>query len=336
MWAERVSGRRWLALAAGVLVLGLGAVGCRPAEATRPSQPTGYPYRVVTTVGMVTDIVQQVAGERATVRGIIGAGVDPHLYKPTRNDVAALLDADIVFYGGLKLEGRMGDALARLARSGRPVQAVTAALPPEYLMDDEDNGHADPHVWMDVSAWRAAVGVVADTLSGFDPAGRDVYAANAARYQAELGALDAYVRGVIASIPAERRILLTAHDAFRYFGRAYDLEVRGIQGFSTESEAGLQDINALVDLLVARRIGAVFVESSVADRNVRALLEGAAARGHRVRIGGELYSDAMGPPRTYTGTYIGMIDHNATLIARALGGDAPPRGLHGRLTEAGE
>jgi manganese/zinc/iron transport system substrate-binding protein len=187
---------------------------------------------------------------------------------------------------------------------------------------------------MDVRNWIAAAGVVRDRLTARDPAGAAAYAANAARHVADLEALDAYARRVLAAIPEASRVLVTAHDAFNYLGRAYGLEVRGIQGISTESEAGLREIEALVDLLVARRVGAVFVESSVSDRNVRALVEGAAARGHKVVIGGELYSDALGAPATYEGTYVGMIDHNVTTIARALGGEAPAAGRLGRLAHA--
>ncbi|MBW7905241.1 MAG: zinc ABC transporter substrate-binding protein [Phycisphaerae bacterium] len=308
------------------------AVGLPPALA-----PAGPPrkHQIVTTVGMVTDIVSQVAGDRAEVRGLVGSGIDPHLYKPTRNDVAALQGADAVFYSGLVLEGKMTDALVRLARGGKKVFAVTELLDEKYLLEPpEANGHYDPHVWMDVSAWSRAVDAVAGALSEFDPAGADVYRANAARYQEQLARLDAYVREVIASIPERQRVLITAHDAFNYFGRAYGVRVLGVQGISTESEAGLDDIKRLVDFIVDNDIRAVFVESSVAERNVRALIEGARARGKTVRIGGTLFSDAMGPPGRYEGTYIGMIDHNATTIARALGGKAPERGMDGKLNAA--
>jgi manganese/zinc/iron transport system substrate-binding protein len=227
----------------------------------------------------------------------------------------------------------MTDALVRVARANRPVLAVTEKLDARYLLEPpEFAGHFDPHVWMDAAAWRQAVAAVGEGLAAFDPPNRAYYEANARGYEAELAELDAYIRRVIGSIPAAQRILITAHDAFNYFGRAYEIEVRGIQGISTESEAGLEDINRLVDLLVQRSVRAVFVESSVADKNVRALVEGARARGHAVSVGGTLFSDAMGAPGTYEGTYIGMLDHNATTIARALGGDAPERGLKGKLS----
>ena len=289
-----------------------------------------HPIRAAATVGMVADIVREVARDKADVTSIIGSGVDPHVYSPTRGDVAVLLKSDIIFYSGLLLEGQMADILVKVSRK-RPVYAVTELLQKEYLIHDEETAHHDPHVWMDVQGWMQAVTVVADGMAEFDPPNASFYRSNAAAYQSRLQQLDAYARTAIASIPADQRVLVTAHDAFSYMGRAYGIEVMGIQGLSTESEAGLKDINRLVGVLVTRRIPAVFVETSVSDKNVKALIEGAAAQGHQVVIGGELFSDAMGPPGTYEGTYIGMIDHNATAISRALGGDAPATGMQGKL-----
>ena len=290
-----------------------------------------YPYKVGTTVGMIADIVKQVAGDKARVTNVIGTGVDPHLFNPTRSDVAVLLKSNIVFYAGLLLEGQMTDILVKISRK-RPVYAVTELLSDSYLIQDTATNHSDPHVWMDVRGWMKAVEVVADALGDFDPAHAQYYDKNAADYLSKLEQLDAYAQKVIGSIPAGQKIMVTAHDAFRYMGRAYGIEVMGIQGLSTESEAGLKDINRIVDTLVERKIPAVFVESSVSDKNVKALLEGANSRGQKVIIGGELFSDAMGKSGTYEGTYIGMIDHNATTIARALGGQAPARGMNGKLT----
>jgi manganese/zinc/iron transport system substrate-binding protein len=295
----------------------------------------GDRHEIVCTVGMVADIVGEVAGEHATVTSLIGEGVDPHLYKPTRSDVARLMKADMVFYCGLMLEGKMADALVKVARGGKPVYAVTELIDESTLLEPaEFAGHADPHVWMDVQGWMKAVEAVARALGETDPGRASAYRANAETYLVKLRALDQYARARIATIPEQRRVLITAHDAFNYFGRAYDIEVMGIQGISTESEAGLEDINRLVDTIVDRKVSAVFVETSVADKNVRALVEGAGARGSSLRIGGALFSDAMGAPGTYEGTYIGMIDHNVTTIARALGGDAPARGLNGKLAGA--
>jgi manganese/zinc/iron transport system substrate-binding protein len=283
------------------------------------------PYKIVCTVGMITDIVRNVAGDHATVEGIIGEGVDPHLYKPTRGDVVKLSQADVVFYNGLLLEGKMTDVLVRVATTGKPVKAVTEAILDEtdYLLDKDDGSeHTDPHVWMDVSGWLRAVPVVAETLATYDPEHAEDYRENAAVYVKKLEALDAYAQAAMATIPESQRVLVTAHDAFQYLGRAYGIEVRGIQGVSTESEAGVRDLEELVDFIVKRKIPAVFVETSVADKNVRALVEGARARGHDVVIGGSLFSDAMGQAGTYQGTYIGMIDSNVTTITNALGGVA--------------
>lgn len=296
-----------------------------------------YPYDITSTTGMVTDIVRAVAGEKAVVEGIIGEGVDPHLYQATRSDVARLLNADVIFYSGLMLEGKMTDALIKVARK-RPVYAVTELVDESVLLQPaEFAGHYDPHLWMDVSLWQKCAEMVARTLGDprVDPSNAEYYMDNYKRYAEQLDALDAYAKKAVASIPETSRVLITAHDAFNYFGRAYGIEVLGIQGISTESEAGIADINGLVDLIVQRQIKAVFVETSVSEKNVRALIEGAGSRGHDVKIGGSLFSDAMGAPGTYEGTYVGMIDHNVTTIVRALGGEAPARGMNGRLAAPG-
>lgn len=310
------------------LLLSLPLTACGPKEKTPDA-----PLEVAATVGMIADIVREVAGDRAEVKGIIGEGVDPHLYKPTSTDVKALQAADLIFYNGLMLEGKMGDVLVRLAGSGKKVVAVTEAIldQGDYVITDEAE-HYDPHVWMDVQGWKKAVTVVERALSEHDPANASHYRDNAAAYQEQLSELDDYAKASIATIPEPQRVLMTAHDAFNYLSRAYGIEVRGVQGMSTESEAGVKDIETLVSFLVSRKIPAVFVESSVSDKNVRALLEGAAAQGHTVVIGGELYSDAMGPAGTYEGTYLGMIDHNITTITRALGGTAPEKGLQEKLS----
>ena len=306
---------------------------CGKKESSTSDGPSEYPYQVAATVGMIADVVRNVAGERAEVKGIIGEGVDPHLYKPTTSDVKALQAADVVFYNGLLLEGKMADVLVKVARTGKPVFAVTEAIQEQgdYVLSDEAE-HYDPHVWMDPKGWIKATEVISTSLSSYDSEGADAYQLEAASYIKELEALDAYAKKVISSIPKERRVLVTAHDAFSYLARAYDIEVRGIQGMSTESEAGVRDIEELVNFLVEKKIPAIFVESTVSDKNVRALIEGTKARGHEVKIGGELFSDAMGVSGSYEGTYIGMIDHNVTTIARALGGEAPQKGLHGKLT----
>ena len=316
-----------------LLILGIFHQACSPVESDNAKVSGGIPYQIVTTVGMITDVVQNVAGDRAEVNGIIGEGIDPHLYKPTTSDIKTLQSADIVFYNGLMLEGKMGDVLVRVARAGKPVLAVTEEILSngDYVITDETD-HFDPHVWMDVSGWLKAVDVIERGLIEYDPEGKAIYLANAAKYREQLSELDTYAKKSIQSIPADLRILVTAHDAFNYMARAYGLEVRGIQGVSTESEEGVRDIEELVTLLANRKIPAIFVESSVSDKNIKALAEGAQAKGHEVKIGGELFSDAMGISGTYEGTYIGMIDHNITTIVRALGGEAPQKGLNGKLS----
>jgi manganese/zinc/iron transport system substrate-binding protein len=301
-------------------------------QSDREAPARKAPFTTVTTCGMVTDIVAQVAGDKSRVVGLLGEGVDPHLYKPTRNDVKQLLDADLIFYSGLLLEGRMADMFAKIAREGKTVYAVTEGIDESYLLEPpEFGGHFDPHVWMDVNAWSKCVEFVAKSLGEFDPANADYYRANSERYRADLRHLDDYARKSIATIPESQRVLITAHDAFGYFSRAYGIRVRSVQGISTESQAAIHDINRLVDLIVENRIQAIFVETSVSEKNIQAIVEGAGQRGWRVAIGGLLFSDAMGAPGTYEGTYIGMIDHNVTVITRALGGEAPAAGLNGKL-----
>ena len=307
-------------LAAALIALTLGPAGA----ADRLS--------IVATTGMIADAAREVGGARVEVRTLMGPGIDPHSYRQTRSDIVATAQADLVLWHGLYLEAQMEGFLQDLAEE-RPVVAVAESLPRNLLIahDDYEDKH-DPHVWMNPNLWARVVLTVRDALIERDPQGEADYRANAAAHLDELERLARYTTEVLSSVPADRRVLVTAHDAFNYFGSAYGFEVVGIQGISTESEAGLKRIRELVDLLVERDIGAVFVESSVSDRNIRALVEGAAARGHEVEIGGTLYSDAMGEPGTYEGTYVGMIDHNATVIARALGGETPDRGMADRLT----
>ncbi len=307
------------------------AAAAAPAALPLPGFAAGAPLFVVATTGMIADAARQVGGEAVEVRALMGPGVDPHSYRQTRTDIVAMTRADLTLWHGLYLEAQMEEFFKDLARQ-RAVVAVAEALPKDRLRAHEEyENRFDPHVWMDPMLWSGVISEVARALTVARPDAADVFAAGAAAHRADAARLDAYARDVLASVPEAARVLLSAHDAFGYFGQAYGFEVIGIQGISTESEAGLSRIGALVDLLVSRRIGAVFVESSVSDRNVRALIEGAAARGHEVRIGGELYSDAMGVPGTYEGTWVGMIDHNITTIATALGGTAPRGGMDGRL-----
>ena len=281
-----------------------------------PSQLT-----VVATTGMVADLARSVIGDRGIVIGIMGEGVDPHLYKPKASDVRLILQADVVFYNGLRLEGRMEDVFANARKRGLPVHAIADGLDTSLLLEDESHpGSPDPHVWMDVEVWSRSLEEIVRVLCRVDPDACSIYQRNAAVHEKQLIALDEEVEAMIATIPRKQRVLVTAHDAFRYFGRAYGIEVHGIQGISTDSEAGLSDLNDRVNFLVEKRIPAVFIESSVSPRNVQALIEGAKSQSHEVVIGGELYSDAMGASGTSAGTYPGMIRHNARVITAALGG----------------
>jgi manganese/zinc/iron transport system substrate-binding protein len=308
-------------------------LGCERSPARVGTLAAAKQPVIVTTVGMITDIVKNVVGDDAEVVGLIGPGIDPHLYKPTRSDVERMLAADVIFYNGLLLEGKMTDSLVRAASGGKKVHAVTELLDEQFLLQlDDMEGHHDPHVWMDPSAWMKAVDVVRDKMIEFDPSNAADYRTRADAYAASLKALDDYATRVLTSVPESQRVLVTAHDAFNYFGRRFGYDVVGIQGISTESEAGVQDIEKLVTILVDRKVGAVFVESTVSERNIRALIDGATARGQTVIIGGTLFSDAMGEDGSYEGTYLGMIDHNVTTIARALGGSAPERGMQEKLS----
>lgn len=289
------------------------------------------PLKIVATTGMIADAARFVGGDAVSVRALMGPGVDPHAYRQTRSDIVAMTRADLVLWHGLYLEAQMERFFEDLSNK-RAVVPVAESLPKERLLGHEDyENHFDPHVWMDPSMWVGVVDAVADALSAARPEMTDAFTANAAIYKADLMALADYAQTTLAKVPTDQRILLTAHDAFGYFGRAYGFEVIGIQGISTQSEAGLNRVSALVDMLVDRKLEAVFVESSVSDRNVRALIEGAAAQGHTVKVGGELFSDAMGVEGTYEGTYLGMIDHNVTTIAAALGADIAINGMQGKL-----
>lgn len=286
--------------------------------------------RVVATVGMAADLVRRVGGERIEVRQLMGSGVDPHLYKATRDDIRELMSSDLIVSVGLLLEGRMEETINRLSERQR-VLVLGASIPRELLLVEESGsgGHPDPHVWMDVSLWSRSVPAIVSSLSEARPEYAAEFGARGAELISELTALHRFGVECLETVPAERRVLVTSHDAFRYFGRAYGVEVLGVQGISTESEAGLLRVNELVDLLVSRGVSAVFSETSVSQKNMQALIEGAAARGCQVVLGGELYSDAMGESGTAAGTYSGMLEHNLVTVTGALGGQVPAGGFAG-------
>ncbi len=278
----------------------------------------------VATVGMIADVAGEIAAECVDVEAIMGPGTDPHLYQAKASDVRAMQQSALILYSGYLLEGQLGDVLDRLG-SRRPVLAVAErAIPREDLIQTTDAYGVDPHIWMDVSAWAATTGPIGDALAGIAPGCAQPIRDRADAYRDTLLDLHQWVRDSVASIPERQRVLVTAHDAFAYYGRAYGIDVAGIQGISTEAEPSIADIRATVDLVVERNIPAVFIESTINPRTVRAVIEAAVQRGHEVELGPELYSDAMGEADSPEGTYIGMIVHNTRAIVGALGGTPAP------------
>jgi manganese/zinc/iron transport system substrate-binding protein len=308
-----------------VLSLCVALAACSRTAGPQPAgnQPVALPLKAVATIGMIGDVVREVGGERVRVTNLMGEGVDPHLYKASPGDVRTMSEADLLFYNGLHLEGRLADVIVRMASTTTVVQATDAIPEASLRQPAEFAGHFDPHAWFDASLWQLVTQRVRDALIAKDPAGTDVYTTNAKAYAQLLSDVHAYAKSTLGTIPQGNRVMVTAHDAFGYFGAAYGLEVLGIQGISTDSEASLQDINALVDTLVSRNVPAVFIESSVPRKTIDALIEGCKGRGHTIVIGGELFSDAMGKAGTLEGTYVGMMLHNIDTVTKALGGSVP-------------
>jgi len=294
--------------------------GCGPVAATTQPSLAGETIAVVATTGMVADAVEHVGGGRVDVEGLMGPGIDPHLYKASEGDLRRLERADVIFYSGLHLEAKLADVLERIGDQ-RPTRAIATAIPTSRLLSPaEFEGQHDPHVWFDVELWSVAVADVRDALVELDPGSADLYRANAASYLEELEELDTYVAEQAARVPRERRVVITAHDAFNYFGKAYGFEVRGLQGISTASEAGAGDVQGLARFIAEREIPAIFVESSVSSRTIDAVREAVRARGFDVEVGGSLFSDAMGDEGTPEGSYVGMVRHNVdTIVAGLLG-----------------
>ncbi len=302
-------------LGLAILLLMASLTGCTPGG----GRVSGGKIRVTATVGMVGDLARVVGGDRVEVTSLMGPGVDPHLYKASEGDLRRLAEADLILYNGLNLEGKMGDIFVKMASSGRPTVAVSSTVDASLLREPpEFAGHYDPHIWFDVSMWEQTLPAVVEALSKIDPSGRSAFEANATAYREQLKELHAYCGKQLATIPEARRVLVTAHDAFGYFGRAYKIRVLGLQGISTATEAGLKDIQRRIDEIVAAEVKAVFVESSVSHRAIEAVVAGCEARGRKIRIGGTLYSDAMGEPGTEEGTYLGMVRRNVDTIVGAL------------------
>lgn len=288
--------------------------GCRDSADIGTKGAKGW--RVVCTTGMVADVARAVGGKHVAVTSLMGEGVDPHLYKASPGDVQQLESADLICYSGLHLEGQLAETLEQLARR-KPACALAEHVSKDKVLSS-DGGFHDPHIWFDVALWAETVEPVREALAKLDPEHAADYELNAKQYHKQLLDLDVECREKLATIPKERRVLVTAHDAFRYFGRAYDIEVKAIQGISTEGEAGVKQINELVKFISENRIKAVFTESSVNERNMQSLIEGCKQSGHEVSRGGELFSDAMGQADTPEGTYIGMVRHNISMIVQGL------------------
>lgn len=305
--------RKWTLM---VVTVGFLLVGCSQGEMTEESGPEKV--QITTTIGQIADAARVIGGDKVEVTSLMGPGVDPHLYQATQSDIQKLQQADIVFYNGLHLEGRMLEIFENINQT-KPAIALGERVDTSSLLEDEeDKKYSDPHVWFNIDLWKQAISGITETLVEEDPDNAGYYKENQEKYFIKLDELNEYAKERMNEIPEEQRVLVTAHDAFNYFGAAFDLEVKGLQGLSTESEFGLGDIQAIVDLLVERNIKAVFVETSVSDDAISSVMEGAKKAGLEVKIGGEIYSDAMGEEGTEEGTYLGMYRHNVDTIVNAL------------------
>lgn len=290
-----------------------------PAPAT-----TDEKLNVVATTGQIGDTLRNLGGDRIELTELLGPGIDPHTYVPTESDLAAFEQADIIFYNGLHLEAQMDRVLEQIGQgSTTRVVAVGEALDPSRLLNWQPEAGLphDPHIWNDVTLWMEATRAMRDGLIEADPANAEFYTANAEQYMARLDELHSYMLATADTIPANNRVLVTAHDAFSYFGRAYGFEVEAVQGISTQTEASAADIQALVDIVIEKQVPAIFVETTISPRTIEAVQEAAAAAGQPVEIGGQIFSDAMGEPGSPAGTYIGMMTTNINTIAAALGGE---------------
>lgn len=296
-----------------LLILSLLLLGCQ----SQSKKANEIPH-VVATTGMLYDAVINIAGEKVTAEAIMGPGVDPHLYKATQGDLAKFNNADLIVYNGILLEGKMSDILKKLGRQ-KPVVAAAESVPKEMLKSAIGYQDAyDPHIWFDVKRWKYAVKAISHALIKLDSANQSFYEENTAQYFKRLDSLDQFVRSRLSEIPENQRILITAHDAFVYFGDAYDMQVEGLQGISTVADFGLKDIADIIDLIIDNNIKAIFVETSVSEKSINAVVTGCREKGHEVKIGGYLYSDAMGEFGTIEGTYIGMFKRNVETIVNAL------------------
>ena len=294
------------------LLISLAIISCKNA-----SEESGK-LKVVTTTSMLTDLVKNIGGDLIEVNGLMGAGVDPHLYKASEGDVNKLLQADIIFYNGLHLEGKLVDVFEKMAKTKLTVSLGGSLDKNELIGSEYFVSNYDPHVWFNIQFFKQFGDRVAETLAANDPVNAKKYQENNALYQDKLDALEIEVKAIIATLPKEKRILVTAHDAFNYFGKAYGFNVVGLQGLSTATEAGVQDVRRLSQFIIDNKVKAVFIESSVPRRTIEALQEAVLSKNHDVGIGGSLYSDALGNAGTIEGTYVGMFRANVKTIVEAL------------------
>lgn len=302
-----------------VLFILLFLTACTNGSISDSSELEEDTINVVATTTMITDLVEEIGGEHVSVEGLMGPGIDPHGYRATPSDALSLQEADIIVYNGLDLEGQMAEVLEALENEERTVIVLEDAYEPSQLLASEDDDSSyDPHVWFDVNLWKEASRHVAQELAEYDPEHAEAYLGNNETYQEELDGIDSYVKERASEVPEDKRYLITAHDAFSYFGEAYDFEVVGIQGLNTQTEAGTRDISQLADLIAEKEIGAIFIETSISTRNIEALQDAVRARGFDVEIGGELYSDSLGSPSENAETYIKMFRSNIDTIVNAL------------------
>ncbi len=274
--------------------------------------------KIVCTTGMLGDLVQNLIGTQAEVISLMGPGVDPHLYKASQGDLKKLSEADIIIYNGLHLEGKMGEIFKKLSNR-KTILVAADAIDQELLINSSDfQGAYDPHIWFDLQLWKKVATHLAQELSEEKAFKADSIQYRLERYAFKLDSLDEWVKEQILQIDSSKRVLITAHDAFGYFGKAYQIEVKGLQGISTVSEYGLKDVSDLVNFISERGIRSVFVESSVSDRALKAVVEGCKSKGHAVQIGGTLYSDAMGEAGSTEGNYLGMVQHNVNTVVEGL------------------
>jgi len=299
-----------------IIVAALVFFSCKK-EAQKDS--TNGKIRIVTTTSQVTDLVKELAGDKVILEGLMGAGVDPHLYKASEGDVTKFFNADAIFYSGLHLEGKLEDVFEKMRHQGKITIAVSDAIVKSDLISSADFASSyDPHFWFSITQWKKVTKYVALKLAKLDAKNAAIYAKKAEKYIEKLSALEKNNALQLESLPKEKRILVTAHDAFAYFGEAYDFQVVSLQGLSTATEAGVQDVQRISSFIIEHNIKAVFIESSVPVRTVEALQAAVNAKGHQVEIGGTLYSDALGNPGTLEGSYIGMYEYNMKTIVNAL------------------